>query len=59
MKRILISTKVLKGLVRELVLKEGHAKELLYGDTPTIHIVIDEDGAHVMMSNVRGKHDPK
>ncbi len=60
MKRILISTKVLKGLVKDLMLNGGYANDLLHGDsTPNIHIVIDEEGAHVMMPNVRGKHDPE
>lgn len=60
MKRMLIPIQSLKSLVKELVLKRGHADELLHGDsTPNIHVFIDEEGAHVMMPNVRGKHDPK
>lgn len=57
MKRMLIETSEIRGMIRQLVIDEGHADELLHGDKPDIRVVIDEEGAHVMMPNVKGDLD--
>lgn len=57
MKRILIDTKRLKAIVGLYVACHEQPFELLSGKEPDIRVVIDKDGAHVMMPNVKGDLD--
>jgi hypothetical protein len=57
MKRILIPTERLKAIVELYVVCENPNIKTTDGKVPDIHVVIDCDGAHIMMPNVKGDLD--
>lgn len=57
MKRILIPTKRLKAIVELYMVCQYPNLKTMDGEEPDIRVVVDCDGAHVMMPNVKGDLD--
>jgi len=53
MKRMFIEAYELAQMVKQKIIEEGHADELLYSSEPDIRVSIEEDGAHITMPNVK------